>query len=91
MVVKSVSLVEFKKQQWAKEKGKLLLISFGPYHLFPKVCIVVITVLCISEELVRLNGHGKNPKTSIVFNDQRFNDQIPMLMCAREPNQIYIK
>uniref|UniRef100_A0A2S2Q2A8 CCDC66 domain-containing protein n=1 Tax=Sipha flava TaxID=143950 RepID=A0A2S2Q2A8_9HEMI len=43
MVVKSVSLVELKKQQWAKEK----------------------------EELVRLNGYWKNPKTPIVFNDQR--------------------
>jgi hypothetical protein len=75
MVVKSVSLVELKKQQWAKEKGKLFLIRFGQFHLFSKVSLLVTTVLCVSEELVRLNGYWKNPKTPIVFNDQRYNDQ----------------
>lgn len=67
MVVKSVSLVELKKQQWAKERGKIF--CFSP--LRPSLRLILFYNYII-EELVKLNGYWRNQNIPVVFNDQRY-------------------
>jgi len=88
MVVKSVSLVELKKQQWAKEKGKHFLF-YSIVHTYTNVMYIIrvyiYLFICLTlalfynkhfffvlEELVKLNGYWRNQNTPIVFNDQKY-------------------